>query len=1575
MSNRTKNLGSMILACVYLQLLGSGCGATVELPAPSGPSPAESPHPSAGGLKIRAISPAAGINDGNVFVLIEGEGFPPEVAVLFGDTPAENVNVVNEGLITLTTPQLALGFTDVTLQANDGRSITQVAAFESIPQFCMDQADADGDGRTNCEEKLGYEIWTDAFGLGFGVDTFGNVTRFTVTSNPQIADTDGDGLNDLEEFQNKCNPRVGDSDGDGLGDWEEVRRWLTSPVSMDTDGDARGPGGDSPPNAALFDGNELKTVGFTKTTDLFFSEYVEGSDNDPEEIYVRALEIYNGTDQPVVLGDLTGSTYSVVTHRPQYDEPLRVDLVGTIEPGDVFVLGSPSGIPSHVVDQFDILDFQGAEAVTLEKDGAVIDAIGTTPIDQVSPGDASRVAIEIFAIEGAIYQSFKAGRSGRLSRISIPLRNASSTPVDIDLEVTEGSAPGGPFVGRYSGQVPPTPPDVLLEYVNFNWTPTSWDLENVIKSGTDYVWLVRNNPQIFAYARLDDPYPRGAAHFNFDADFEFRTEVLPLGDAWGRGDTTTRDHTLRRSPGICSGDPVHADGFDPAKEWIGFPIDTLNDLGRHAAACPQRIVAGGTSPTLDDTDGDGRTDYEELDDPLRSNLIAQLPQIDLSFEGLLTMQLNVTYAEAKGQTFTYGSEYSQTKTTSESRTDSKATQKAYEGSVSITVGAEAEVGLPPSATVSTEVTGTYTGSTANTETSEITKESSSSAQQSFSEAQSDSREMSQETSGGYISQGMRVTNTGLIPYTLSNLSVTMLRWEPGVIEHDPRFSGEFRTLATLVPVGVEEFTVAPGESIGPFQIEDGDVNADLIRSFLRQPNRLFYDVSTFDLANEEGIDYDFLTQNTFGRTGLVVIDYGDGRVERYQVATNVNRNPDSSFAGITMRQVMEDVLHLGRGVDYETRVNSVSGIERLYRVRDLATTVVDLPGGRRARAFWTVFVGPGVDPARDFDDIVLKHGDSIYLTFIRDGDGDGVLDRQEFVHGTADDTEDSDGDLLADREELQGWTVTVGGSERTVRSDPRVADADRDGLSDRDEYLGKDTIAPGRPGDTLDATDPNDPDTDGDGFADGEDAAPLHPAGRLYVNQTVVEGATLTGLSWTNAFLTVEQATILANDNNSDGDPTNDIAEIWVAKGIYEPASTIQIVGPLRVYGGFFGGEERRVERIADPFLNGTVITSVHTVELDGAGSLLDGFTVSNSYDRFAVYGYAGFTIRNLVLTQSDIGLLLPDSGDAFVENCHFLNNQQGALALGSGGFEPLNVRFTDCSFRDNHNTTLGGAALSVEGANATATFTRCSFLNNGVLSNTTAQGGALLVRRGARVVLESCLFRGNRIEGTQAWGSAVALYGAGSIAMTNCLVDHNEGKRTDPAQEPLGAVQLVYDGNNPTVGTISVTNCTIAKNLNTTEADESTLRWGPGLAVAQFGPATRQLVVRNSILALNRDWYQIYTRSASGADVRGSFIEFVHVTEATWLSGNGNIIATDQPFPDPHFVDPNNDDFRLKADSMVIDRGLNFVDIDPFQAGVQLLPQFDLGGLLRLQAGKPDGLPLVDMGAYEFPTPAAPID
>jgi len=57
------------------------------------------------------------------------------------------------------------------------------------------------------------------------------------------------------------------------------------------------------------------------------------------------------------------------------------------------------------------------------------------------------------------------------------------------------------------------------------------------------------------------------------------------GTAWGSGDTSTANATLRRNTTVCAGDPDGSDAFDPSAEWDGFAQDTFDGLGSHAADC------------------------------------------------------------------------------------------------------------------------------------------------------------------------------------------------------------------------------------------------------------------------------------------------------------------------------------------------------------------------------------------------------------------------------------------------------------------------------------------------------------------------------------------------------------------------------------------------------------------------------------------------------------------------------------------------------------------------------------------------------------------------------------------------------------------------------------------------------------------------------------------------------------------------------------------------------------------------------------------------------------------------------
>jgi len=112
------------------------------------------------------------------------------------------------------------------------------------------------------------------------------------------------------------------------------------------------------------------------STDLFFSEYIEGSSNN------KALEIYNGTGSPV---NLTTGTYGIQMYfNGSSTVGLTINLNGTIAPGDVFVVAQSSADPA-ILAQADQLSspgwFNGDDAVVLRTSSATLDVIGQIGVD------------------------------------------------------------------------------------------------------------------------------------------------------------------------------------------------------------------------------------------------------------------------------------------------------------------------------------------------------------------------------------------------------------------------------------------------------------------------------------------------------------------------------------------------------------------------------------------------------------------------------------------------------------------------------------------------------------------------------------------------------------------------------------------------------------------------------------------------------------------------------------------------------------------------------------------------------------------------------------------------------------------------------------------------------------------------------------------------------------------------------------------------------------------------------------------------------------------------------------------
>lgn len=92
-----------------------------------------------------------------------------------------------------------------------------------------DDTDCDADGLSDALEQRGWTVRV--------VQADGTAVTREVTSDPCVADTDGDGLTDLEERTYRTDPRVADTDDDGLTDTRELNEIYSEPSLADTDGD------------------------------------------------------------------------------------------------------------------------------------------------------------------------------------------------------------------------------------------------------------------------------------------------------------------------------------------------------------------------------------------------------------------------------------------------------------------------------------------------------------------------------------------------------------------------------------------------------------------------------------------------------------------------------------------------------------------------------------------------------------------------------------------------------------------------------------------------------------------------------------------------------------------------------------------------------------------------------------------------------------------------------------------------------------------------------------------------------------------------------------------------------------------------------------------------------------------------------------------------------------------------------------------------------------------------------------------------------------------------------------------
>ncbi|MEZ6014418.1 MAG: hypothetical protein R3F49_04840 [Planctomycetota bacterium] len=407
--------------------------------------------------------------------------------------------------------------------------------------------------------------------------------------------------------------------------------------------------------------------------------------------------------------------------------------------------------------------------------------------------------------------------------------------------------------------------------------------------------------------------------------------------------------------------------------------------------------------------------------------------------------------------------------------------------------------------------------------------------------------------------------------------------------------------------------------------------------------------------------------------------------------------------------------------------------------------------------------------------------------------------------------------------------------------------------------------------------------------------------------------ATQNGLSWATAYPRLEQALAEALVKNTNGMPGDDISEIWVAQGRYEPTTnptdrtaSFELLPGVSVYGGFDGTETSRAARAGlfdQTLLSGDIDAnpatiaqnSYHVVLVDGAivgGSLtghfrLDGFRVMFGA---AVSGspFLDQTIGGGALVRD-----VPLGTEVVIANTRF----ESCFAVAGGGLFAKNsayVGLVRSSFVScvGYSATPDGSATPPTGVGGGMGATGCKEVyayNTAFTNNRASYGGGAWVQPSGSV-----------LEGAQP-----------QMRFVNCLLAQNTAIAG-------GGAAVWSSFNTPAVFDF----CTIANNTASSVGDvpPPTLRYG-GAGIHTFDGS--HLAVRSSIIWGNVDQNSV-ADSIGGAGIGSGPAPVTVVTYSDVALPGGAVWSTPGSSAninqDPLFVSASTGNFRISANSPCID-------------------------------------------------------
>ena len=410
-------------------------------------------------------------------------------------------------------------------------------------------------------------------------------------------DLDNDGLTNLEEFENKTDPNNADSDGDGLEDGDEIAgagsRPATNPAKADTDGDG------------LSDLAETNTGVFVGASDTGANPVKADTDDDGAP---DGEEVANGTNPndpadfpilPSTIGPGSGITDAREQDTP-FQERLNVDRTfTTLGPGKYFVsdwklnVHTPGGMVT---------------AMLVRGSPPTYTAVWVgLPFNPSAGGVLTVPESGNFTLTGVtdIYAGFFTSGSGS-GIIATDANNSGSgsSQTDHDNSPSPPSAAGDP-VGGFSHAS-------LGRTYAFEISVAPLVLADSDGDGIEDEWEIANFGDLTSSDGTGD---RDSDGLTDEQEYDRNTDP-------NNADTDGDD--------LNDGDEIAGAGSRPATDPAKADTDGdgLSDLAETNTGAFAGASDTGTDPTKSDTDGDGAPDGEEVaagSDPHDSDDLPPLP--------------------------------------------------------------------------------------------------------------------------------------------------------------------------------------------------------------------------------------------------------------------------------------------------------------------------------------------------------------------------------------------------------------------------------------------------------------------------------------------------------------------------------------------------------------------------------------------------------------------------------------------------------------------------------------------------------------------------------------------------------------------------------------------------------------------------------------------------------------------------------------------------------------------------------------------------------------------------------------